>query len=134
IEHANGGSTVRASGLQVTYLPQEARFDSDRTVREEARFAFETALAAGARMREIEHIMGDAVEPELSLLLDEYDRLQAKFESSGGYDVEHRTDEVLSGLGFTEDQFDEPVNQLSGGQKTRVALVKALLADPDLLL
>jgi ATP-binding cassette subfamily F protein 3 len=134
IEHPNAGSIVRAAGLQVTYLPQEARFSSDRTVREEARLAFESVLAAGNRMRDIEHAMGDAAEAELSRMLDEYDRLQTRFEAAGGYDVEHRTDEVLSGLGFTEDQFAEPVNQLSGGQKTRVALAKALLADPDLLL
>jgi ATP-binding cassette subfamily F protein 3 len=134
IEHPNEGGIVRASGLQVTYLPQEARFSSDRTVREETRLAFAPVLAAGERMREIEHAMGDVSETELARLLDEYDRLQARFDAAGGYDVEHRTDEVLSGLGFTEEQFDEPVNQLSGGQKTRVALAKALLADPDLLL
>src|SRR5215204_1687896 len=130
IEYPNAGGIVRASGLQVTYLPQEARFDSDRTLREEARQAFESALAAGERMREIEHAMGDANETELARMLDEYDRLQALFEAAGGYDVEHKTDDILSGLGFTLDQFDEPVNQLSGGQKTRVALAKALLADP----
>ncbi|MEA2585176.1 MAG: ATP-binding cassette, subfamily er 3 [Thermomicrobiales bacterium] len=134
IEHPNAGSIVRASGLRVTYLPQEAKFSSDRTVREEARMAFEPVLAAGERMREIEHAMGEAGEADLARMLDEYDRLQARFDAAGGYDVEHRTDEVLSGLGFTEDQFAEPVNQLSGGQKTRVALAKALLADPDLLL
>ncbi|HEY7036726.1 MAG TPA: ABC-F family ATP-binding cassette domain-containing protein [Thermomicrobiales bacterium] len=134
IEHANAGGIVRASGLRVTYLPQEARFFSDRTVREETRLAFAPVLAAGGRMREIEHAMGDASESDLAAMLDEYDRLQARFDAAGGYDVEHRTDEVLSGLGFTEEQFDEPVNQLSGGQKTRVALAKALLADPDLLL
>jgi ATP-binding cassette subfamily F protein 3 len=134
IEHTNAGGIVRASGLQVTYLPQEARFSSDRTLREEARLAFEFVLAAGERMREIEHAMGDASEADLAQMLDEYDRLQERFDAAGGYDVEHRTDEVLSGLGFTEEQLEEPVNQLSGGQKTRVALAKALLADPDLIL
>src|SRR5262245_28264163 len=62
IDHPNAGGIVRASGLRVTYLPQEARFFSDRTVREEARLAFAPVLAAGERMREIEHAMGDASE------------------------------------------------------------------------
>jgi ATP-binding cassette subfamily F protein 3 len=134
LERPTAGSIVRSSGLRVTYLPQEARFDSDRTVREEAKDAFAHALDLGDRMREIEHSLATASDHDMEQLLHEYDRLQARFESAGGYSVEHRTDEVLMGLGFTEDQFGEPVNQLSGGQKTRVALSKALLADPDLLL
>lgn len=133
IEDPTAGSLVVSSGLQVTYLPQEARFDSDRTVREESRLAFAPVLAAADRMREIERQMADAG-GDLERLLEEYDRLQTRFEAHGGYDVEHRTDEVLHGLGFSFEQFDQPVNQLSGGQKTRVALAKALLGDPDLLL
>src|SRR5688500_1379808 len=133
-ERPNAGSVVSIGGLRITYLPQEARVTSDHTVREEARSAFAPVLAAAARMREIEHAMAEAGDVELETLLEEYERLQTSFEAAGGYDVEHRTDEVLMGLGFTPDQFDQPVNQLSGGQKTRVALVKALLADPDLLL
>jgi ATP-binding cassette subfamily F protein 3 len=134
IEYENGGTIVRASGLRVTYLPQESRFTSDRSVIDETRLAFESTLQAAARMREIEHRMGDASDAELAVLLDEYDQLQQRFEAHGGYDVEHRTEEILTGLGFDEAQFEQPVSQLSGGQKTRVALAKALLEDPDLLL
>ena len=133
-EESSGGTVTFLPGLRVTYLPQEARFESDRTVREEAREAFADALAAAERMREIEAAMGGASDADLDDMLSEYDRLQSRFESGGGYDVEHRTDEVLFGLGFRPDQFDERVSLLSGGQKTRVALAKALLADPDLLL
>ena len=134
IEHANAGNIVRAQGLRLTYLPQEARFSSDRTVREETKLAFEESIKAGERMREIEHLMGAADDAQLEVMLAEYDRLHQKFELGGGYDIEHRIDSVLTGLGFVEEQFSEPVNQMSGGQKTRVALAKALLADPDLLL
>ena len=134
VEESNGGTLTFLPGLRVTYLAQEARFDSDRTVREEAREAFAVALAAAERMREIEAAMGTASDTDLDIMLSEYDRLQSRFESGGGYDVEHRTDEVLLGLGFRPDQFDDRVSLLSGGQKTRVALAKALLADPDLLL
>ncbi len=134
IEHASSGTVVFASGLRVTYLPQEARFDSPRTIREEALTAFKPVLAMADRMREIEHAMGEATEAELETLLEEYDLLQHQFEAASGYDIEYRTDEVLSGLGFSEAQFNDRVRLLSGGQKTRVALAKALLAGPDLLL
>jgi ATP-binding cassette subfamily F protein 3 len=133
IEHPNGGTVAPLKGLRITYLPQEASFESTKSVREEARLAFEPVLRMAARMREIEHLMGDDT-ADLDALLEEYARLQTRFETGGGYDVEHRTDEVLTGLGFSEDQFDDPVSLLSGGQKTRVALAKALLSDPDLLL
>ncbi|HEV2066326.1 MAG TPA: ABC-F family ATP-binding cassette domain-containing protein, partial [Thermomicrobiales bacterium] len=133
IEHPNGGEVSRVSGLRVTYLPQEATFSSANSVREEAKSAFAHVLEIADRMRQIEEAMGNAGD-DLDDLLIEYDELQTRFDAGHGYDVEHRTDEVLFGLGFTEDQFDEPVNRLSGGQKTRVALAKALLADPDLLL
>ncbi|HRA49136.1 MAG TPA: ABC-F family ATP-binding cassette domain-containing protein, partial [Thermomicrobiales bacterium] len=120
--------------LRITYLPQEARFDSMRSIREEAQDAFADALRAGEHMREIEERLGHAGEDEFATLLEEYERLQSRFEMGGGYDIEHRTEEILVGLGFPESMFETPVHQLSGGQKTRVALAKALLADPDLLL
>ena len=134
IEHANAGEISRANGLRVTYLPQEAKFDSDRTVREEAQLGFADALQAQEHMREVEHRLADATGDELDQLLIEYERLSHHFEVAGGYDIEHRTEEILSGLGFQDEDLDDAVNKLSGGQKTRVALAKALLADPDLLL
>ncbi len=133
IEHANGGDIIQAAGLRITYLPQESNFTSDNTLREEARSAFAHVIEMADRMRQIEHDMADAGDG-LDALLEEYDHLQTRFHSAHGYEIEHRTDEVLFGLGFTEDLFDSPVDRLSGGQKTRVALAKALLADPDLLL
>ena len=133
-EEQTSGVVARATGARIAYLPQEARFDSERTVREEARLGFAEALAAGDRLRELEQVMSSADVTDLDAVLAEYDRIQARFEAAGGYDVEHRTDQVLFGLGFVEAQFDEPVSRLSGGQKTRVALAKSLLSDPDLLL
>lgn len=133
-ESSSAGTVSVATGARVTYLAQETPFRSRRSVREEARLAFADALAAAARMRTIEHQMAAASSNELDTLLREYDRLHLRFETEGGYNVEHRTDEVLMGLGFTEAQFSEPVHRLSGGQKTRLALAKALLTDPDLLL
>jgi ATP-binding cassette subfamily F protein 3 len=128
------GELAIASGARVAYLAQEPRFDSDRSVGEEARLAFAEALTALERMRTLEAAMQSADGTELDALFHEYERLSIHFEVAGGYDVEHRTAEVLSGLGFTADQTDESVRTLSGGQKTRLALAKTLLAEPDLLL
>src|SRR5438477_6981613 len=67
-------------------------------------------------------------------LLGRYDNLQMRFEHAGGYIYENRVDQVLDGLGFTREQQESPVLQLSGGQQTRAALGKLLLQEPDLLL
>ncbi|MGH9174351.1 MAG: ABC-F family ATP-binding cassette domain-containing protein, partial [Vicinamibacterales bacterium] len=81
-------------------------------------------------LRIIAGVDGDALEK----LFEEYARLSNEFETHGGYEMEHRTEAVLHGLGFPEEMFTDSVRQLSGGQKTRVALAKALLSEPDLLM
>jgi ATP-binding cassette, subfamily F, member 3 len=134
IEDASAGTVTTARGLRVTYLPQEARFTSTRSVLEEATLAFEPVMRDAERMREIEQMLADTGRSDFDALLEEYAHLQHRFEVRGGFEMEHRTEQILAGLGFSEDQYDEPVRQLSGGQRTRVALAKALLGDPDLLL
>ena len=66
--------------------------------------------------------------------LETYGPLQAEFERLGGYQYETRVKMVLSGLGFTRAEYDTPLPQLSGGQKTRAALGRLLLEEPDLLI
>ncbi|HET8626320.1 MAG TPA: ABC-F family ATP-binding cassette domain-containing protein [Thermomicrobiales bacterium] len=135
LETPTEGEVVPARGLRIVYLPQEARFESDRTVREEARSAFAPLLALRERMTELEEALGTADDDAtLTRLMEEYDAASLAFETGGGYDIEHRTDAVLHGLGFDESNWDMAVATASGGQKTRVALAKALLESPDLLL
>ena len=134
LDTASEGEIAIARGARIAVLAQEPRFESERSVRQEAQLAFDAALSAMARMRELEVAMQAATGDALDQLFGEYERLSLHFEVSGGFDVEHRTDEVLMGLGFSVEQMEDPVRTLSGGQKTRVALAKALLADPDLLL
>src|SRR3954454_19849123 len=95
IEEPTAGEVAPISGLRITYLPQEARFDSSRSILEEAQDAFADAIKAGEHMRDIEHRLGSADPEEFEQLLAEYERLQAHFEVGGGYDMEHRTEEIL---------------------------------------
>lgn len=134
IQSPSEGSIVTQTDLRVAYQAQEARFDSDRSLFEETLDAFQLVRSIGQRMAEIEAEMASTEGSALESLFDEYARLSTEFESHHGYEMEHRTAQVLSGLGFPEDMFSQPVNLLSGGQKTRVALAKALLSDPDLLM
>jgi ATP-binding cassette subfamily F protein 3 len=135
IEPPSGGSVAPMRGLRITYLAQEARFTSDRDVLEETQDAFAPLHALRERMTEIEHALGEETDDTaLERLMTEYDAASVAFETGGGYDIEHRTEAVLHGLGFDESNWHMKVPTLSGGQKTRVALAKALLEAPDLLL
>ena len=134
LEEATEGELTFQTGLRVAYQAQEATFTADRSLYDEALDAFAHVRATAARMAEIEQEMTGAEGERLETLFEEYGRLSTEFETHGGYEMEHRTAAVLHGLGFPEEMFDDPVRQLSGGQKTRVALAKALLSDPDLLM
>ncbi len=134
MQEASEGSITTQTGLRMAYQAQEASFSGDRTLYDEALEAFAAVREIGRRMGAIEQEMAGAGEDALELLFEEYARLSSEFEAHHGYEMEHRTAQVLSGLGFPEDMFGQPVQRLSGGQKTRVALAKALLSDPDLLM
>ncbi len=128
------GRVNRITGLRVAYQAQEPRFTSHRSMYEEALDAFSDIRAVGRRMSELEQQMADQADGDLDALFEEYSALSAQFEARHGYEMEFRTAQVLSGLGFPEEMFETPIDQLSGGQKTRVSLAKTLLSDPDLLL
>lgn len=133
-EEPDAGTITTLSGLRITYQAQEATFDPGHTVREAALDAFREARRLAAEMAAIEARMSDAQGEELDELLEQYGELSTRFEAAGGYEMEYRTEQVLTGLGFAEEDFATPVTHLSGGQKTRLALACALLSDPDLLL
>ncbi len=134
LDEPDTGRIVRKNDLRVTYLAQEATFSGDKTIREAALEAFERVHAIEHEMDQIQNAMTSAKGGELDRLMSDYGRLSEQFEFLGGYEIDFRTDQVLSGLGFSEEEFGWQAKYLSGGQKTRLALARALLGEPDLLL
>jgi ATP-binding cassette subfamily F protein 3 len=134
MDSADSGSILEQTGLRMAYQAQEATFPHTATVWEAALDAFESARQAEAEIKTLEARMSSSEGADLDALFERYAELTSHFELSGGYEMEHRTEQVLAGLGFAEDDYNVPVSRLSGGQKTRLALAHVLLEDPDLLM
>jgi ATP-binding cassette, subfamily F, member 3 len=131
LDEADDGQVSLTRNALVTYVSQHARFESDHTLWEAMLEVFAAARQAQARMRELERKM--VAEPSSQTLRDEYHQLSAIAEHSG-YAYESRIERVLTGLELAPEQWHEPVSVLSGGQKTRANLARALLQESDLLL
>ena len=131
---ADGGEFYLKKDTSVGYLAQNIHIDSDRTIYEEMLSVFEKVIQTETNLREMENEMGGLSGQALADKMEEYSRLQHSFEENDGYSYQSRLKGVLKGLGFTESDFNRPMNQLSGGQKTRVHLGKLLLSKPDVLL
>ena len=137
-ELAPDAGTVRITpDCSLCYLPQDLQLNSQRSVWDEMLTVFESVFAMEARMRAIEHEMGDCHDTDPALykrLADEYSKLSDLFEDKGGYSFKSSIEGVLLGLGIPRSMHSQPVNTLSGGQKSRVALAKILLEKADVLL
>jgi ATP-binding cassette subfamily F protein 3 len=132
LDESSGGKISRAKAVRIGYLPQEAEFEMDGTVWD-ACFAVFTDLIA--RQAELEGLEAQMSTPETrDLALARYGALQHEFERRGGYTFPARIKQVLTGLGFSTEDFHMPLDHLSGGQRTRAFLARLLLSEPDLLM
>ena len=129
-DEADRGTVTRRRGLAFGLLSQEAHFDEAFMAAPDLRAAVRHGAAHLERMAEelgrLEH-GGHAAGRD-------YADLQHRFDILGGYTLDQRVDEALSGLGFARDEWLRPPTALSGGQQTRAALARLVIADPDLLL
>jgi ATP-binding cassette subfamily F protein 3 len=132
LDDSSGGAVHQARNIRVGYLPQEAVLDSSLTLWEEEIAVFQPLLDMQKELHTYEERLSE--EGESVSLLAEYGKLQSAFDIAGGYTFETRLRMTLIGLGFTKSDFNRPVTQLSGGQRTRALLAKLLLSQPDLLL
>ncbi|MGH4138584.1 ribosomal protection-like ABC-F family protein [Clostridium sp.] len=123
---------------RVGYLSQDLTLDSSNTIYEETILVFDNLLSLEKKLKELETIMNqpyDASREEYTnRIIKEYTLTYDLYNNRGGYTYKAEIGKVLKGLGFMEEDYNKPINILSGGQKTRVALCKLLLNNPDVLL
>jgi ATP-binding cassette, subfamily F, member 3 len=132
-EKSNGGQVTWYHGCAIGYVEQAADFGG-RTVLEELKQAYQDVLAWEARMRELEQQIALQGEEPTAALLEEYAEVMARFEHADGYAMDSRIRQVSMGLGFSEEELGRRAEEFSGGQKTRIALARELVRQPDFLI
>jgi ATP-binding cassette subfamily F protein 3 len=133
-EETDRGEVALLRGLRIGLLEQQPVFTGELSVREQALSVFTEIRAMETEMTRLEHAMSEAAGQALDEAMHSYSDLRHAYEIAGGFTYHAQAEAVLAGLGFRDDQTDSPVEQLSGGQKARLALAKLLLSEPDVLL
>ena len=131
---ADEGTVTVAKGKTIGYLAQHQEQDSDKTIYEEVLYVKQPVIEMEKRLRAMEDAMNGCDADEMEKLLADYNKLNHEFELQEGYAYKSEVTGVLKGLGFGEEDFDKKMSELSGGQKTRVALGRLLVTKPDIIL
>lgn len=131
---ADNGEVVLQKGASMGYLSQVIDVASHRTIYEEMLDAKKEIINMEQKIHALEQDISRLSGEELEKTMENYSRLTDRFEKANGYAWKSEIVGVLKGLGFTESEFDTPIHTLSGGQKTRVALSRILLTQPDIIL
>ncbi len=124
-------------GYKIGYLKQDIDFEGGTTVLEETYKAFDDIKRIENTISRLENELAERTDFESDnymQLLDEYHHLQEQFQLTGGYQYKGKTEKVLKGLGFTDADFQKPVETFSGGWRMRIELAKILLQNNDILL
>lgn len=138
VEDYDSGHISKSKNLKLGYLTQQMTLNTDQTVFEEMSKPFEAMKNLEREMKlETDWLAQHADEYDTETYkshIDRYEALSNQFEQQDGYQYESKIKTVLHGLNFSEADFDRPINDFSGGQKTRLSLAQMLLSEPDLLL
>jgi len=134
-EEADSGRCLLHPSVRLGCLEQQTTLESARTVWDEAQTALEELIELGERAIQVAEALGKTTDPaERRRLAARYDHLQHELDHRDAYNLDHKIERVLDGLGFSRERFRLPVGALSGGEQNRLMLAKLLLAEPDLML
>ena len=128
------GAVSISNNVTIGFLKQNSGLESNSTIDEEMHKAFEKLIATKSKMELLEKQMAESTGDELEFISSEYAQLSAFFEARDGYRIDVKIKQVLNGMGFENIPLDRVVSSFSGGEKTRLALAKLLLEEPDLLI
>lgn len=135
-EGIDGGTISKSDRTVIGYFSQNIEEMKGKSALEEVKSAVGNIGDMQVRMQECEAKLADPdLDPdEMMKILEVYGELQAEFERLGGYDLESRAAEILTGLGIGPDDYHRPSESFSGGWKMRIALAKILALNPEVLL
>ena len=132
-EEPTYGEINKKRDLSLSYLAQDSRFESSNTIYDEMLHVFDDLRKTEKTLRQMELAMGEKTGADLEKLMQDYDRLSEEFRQAGGFTYEADIRAILNGFKFDESMWQMKIEELSGGQNTRLALAKMLLEKPNLL-
>ena len=132
-EEPTSGEINKKRDLSLSYLAQDSRFESSNTIYDEMLHVFDDLRKTEKTLRQMELEMGEKTGADLDKLMLDYDRLSEEFRQAGGFTYEADIRAILNGFKFDESMWQMKIEELSGGQNTRLALAKMLLEKPNLL-
>ena len=132
-EEPTSGEINKKRDLSLSYLAQDSRFESSNTIYDEMLHVFDSLRKTEKSLRQMELDMGETTGADLEKLMQAYDRLSEEFRQAGGFTYEADIRAILNGFKFDESMWQMKIEELSGGQNTRLALAKMLLEKPNLL-
>lgn len=132
-EEPTSGEINKKRDLSLSYLAQDSRFESSNTIYNEMLHVFDDLRKTEKTLRQMELEMGEKTGADLEKLMQDYDRLSEELRQAGGFTYEADIRAILNGFKFDESMWQMKIEELSGGQNTRLALAKMLLEKPNLL-
>jgi ATP-binding cassette subfamily F protein 3 len=128
------GEIFKSDTTKIGYVPQTSLQSGNGTIKNQIEGAFKNILDIEKQMQESATQIQNTTDSQRKQAEIKYANLLDKYESSGGYTYKNTMDKVISGLGLSKELLNTPIKKASGGERTRAALAKALLTEPDLLI